>query len=80
MSYGLRVTSYIAGMRGVIGFAFFYHKGRKGFSQRAQNVAKQYILFVCLCVYLVLFVVKKASALDCFATLAMTGCNLIRNH
>jgi len=38
---------------------FFTTKVQKGFSQRAQNIAKQVVVSVSLCVYFVFFVVKK---------------------
>ena len=38
---------------------FFTTKVHKEFSQRTQNIDKQIVAFVNLCVYFVLFVVKK---------------------
>ena len=40
---------------------FFTTKVHKGFSQRTQSVDKQHIVLVFLCVYFVLFVVKKTK-------------------
>ena len=39
----------------------FTTKVHKGFSQRTQNIAKQIVVFVNLCVYFVLFVVKSLN-------------------